>query len=203
MRNDIRGEGVLSVVEGESEELLQLLRREQAIRRGEAFTDATVGLKYISRNLGLEDLPVVDLLLNGPRNNESVDRHWPRLPQAPSAFPGLDISLGVPVWVYEHDSVCPRQGHSNAPNSSGEEGSEDALVLVESIDDALAGSEGSRAIQAHVGEGPVIGPVAFYVKQCEPALDEGQHLPSLAEEEHPVPLAAPEGENFGQDLELA
>eukprot|EP00616_Rhizochromulina_sp_CCMP1243_P014751 CAMPEP_0118979236 /NCGR_PEP_ID=MMETSP1173-20130426/25494_1 /TAXON_ID=1034831 /ORGANISM="Rhizochromulina marina cf, Strain CCMP1243" /LENGTH=34 /DNA_ID= /DNA_START= /DNA_END= /DNA_ORIENTATION= len=34
MRNDIRGEGVLSVVEGESEELLQLLRREQAIRRG-------------------------------------------------------------------------------------------------------------------------------------------------------------------------
>jgi len=54
---------------------------------------------------GLEDLPMVDLLLDGATGEQAVNGHVPCLTNAPRPLPRLQVIARIPVGV-EDDDLC-------------------------------------------------------------------------------------------------
>jgi hypothetical protein len=79
----------------------------------------------------------------------------------------------------EHDGIGARQIEAEAANVGGQEEAVDRRVGVERLDDGVPVLRGRTAVEAHVRH-------ARHRLPKEVVLDEVEHLPDLAEDEHPV-----------------
>lgn len=66
-------------------------------------------------------LPVVDLLLDGARGQQSVDGHLLGLPYPPRPLPRLCVRTRIPVRVKDDHPIGSGQIHSQPTHTSGQQ----------------------------------------------------------------------------------
>ena len=86
----------------------------------------------------LEDLPVVDLLLDGARADQPVDGHGLRLPQPPGPLARLRVRLRVPVRVVQDDAIRADERQADAARARRQEHDEGPGRRVERVRRRLA-----------------------------------------------------------------
>ena len=111
----------------------------------------------------------------------------------PSSLVGLAVCLRVPVRIEENNSIGPDKINPDAPRLGSEKHPEDTLVVVELVDEDLAGGDVRVAVH----------PAKIEALLLDEFLDEVEHHTGLAEDEHSMTLLLPQGKDLGEDLEFS
>eukprot|EP00968_Pinguiococcus_pyrenoidosus_P021098 scaffold2671_cov252-Pinguiococcus_pyrenoidosus.AAC.28 len=180
------------------EEILQLVRAEEPL--------LPRILQYPIRYRRLEDLSMVDLLLDGPRGDQTVDGHGLGLPDAPASLASLRIHLRIPVRIVQQDAIRPRQIHTDPPRPCRANHGKGLLhrsvpipllvaqlcLRVEAIYQSLPGADLGFPIDSNV----------LQAQLHEEMLDDVEHLAGLREDHAAMALPLPQRKDSHEHQEL-